>query len=424
MKNTILKTLFSTTITLLLFSCTKEEIKANLPTLTTATLTNITPNSASLDVSITNDGGANITARGIVWSTSPTPTVSLSTKTIDGNGTGTFTGQIINLNPGTTYYIRAYATNKTGTAYSVEISFTPDLMWAKINSNESYNLVKTNTAGTYFVNTKTTVLKTTDYGQNWSNTNWSLGIIRNISSCFWGSSFSTLNGGQLVISTIDNGYYMSNDNGLNYTQTGPSGFGCAAAKIITLNNGRFIGSTGGFQRGIYKSSGTTNSTWNKTYSYGNMDPNDFCKTEDESIIFAVGYYSNGGIIVKSNDLGETWTVVKTTSYIITDCEIVNNDLYWIDNQGKIYSYNYSTVNNNSIPSLIKDFNTPNFDGDIVYYKSRNMIIHTSSAINISYDNGTTWKTYTLPNVTKYYNTVIADSAIFICTDAGVFKTLL
>jgi hypothetical protein len=124
MKNTILKTVFLTTITSLLFSCTKEEIKANLPTLTTATISNISPNSASLDVTIANDGGANITTRGICWSTSPTPTVSLSTKTVDGTGTGTFTSQVINLTPGTTYYIRAYATNNTGTSYSVEISFT------------------------------------------------------------------------------------------------------------------------------------------------------------------------------------------------------------------------------------------------------------------------------------------------------------
>jgi hypothetical protein len=124
MKNTILKTVFLTTITSLLFSCTKEEIKANLPTLTTATISNISPNSASLDVTIANDGGANITARGICWSTSPTPTVSLSTKTVDGTGTGTFTSQVINLTPGTTYYIRAYATNNTGTSYSIEITFT------------------------------------------------------------------------------------------------------------------------------------------------------------------------------------------------------------------------------------------------------------------------------------------------------------
>ncbi|WP_374506472.1 LamG-like jellyroll fold domain-containing protein [Flavobacterium sp.] len=124
MKNTILKTTILAAISLLLFSCTKEEIKASLPTLTTATINNITPNSASLDVSITSDGGANITDRGVVWSTNPTPTIALSTKTIDGTGTGTFTGSLTNLTPGTTYYIRAYATNKAGTVYSVEISFT------------------------------------------------------------------------------------------------------------------------------------------------------------------------------------------------------------------------------------------------------------------------------------------------------------
>lgn len=424
MKNTILKTTILATILLLLFSCTKEEIKANLPSLTTATLTNITPNSASLDVTISNDGGANITARGLVWSTSQNPTIALNTKTVDGTGIGTFTSQVINLIPGTTYYIRAYATNSAGTSYSVEISFTPDLMWTKINSSESYNLVKTNTAGKYFLNTKSTVLKSTDYGQNWTNTNWTLGIIRNISSTVWGSAFSSLNGGQLVISAIDNGYFISNDDGANYTQTGPTGFGCAAAKIITLNNGRFLGSMGGFQRGIYKSSGINNSTWNKTYTLGNSDPNDFCKTENESSIYSVGSYSTGGLILRSNDLGETWSSLKTTSYLITDCEIVNNDLYWIDNQGKLYRANYTSLDNNTVPELVKDFNTLNYDGDIIYYKSRNMIIHTSNAVNISYDNGTTWKTYTLPNVTKYYNTVIADNALFICTDVGVFKTLL
>ncbi len=424
MKNIILRTTVFASIVLLFFSCCKDEIKANLPTLTTAPLTNITPNSASLDVTITNDGGAEITAKGICWSTNPNPTVSLSTKTNNGSGTLPFTGQLINLTAGTTYYIRAYATNKAGTGYSAEISFTPDLMWTKIYSEDSYNLVKTNTAGKYFLNTRTSVLKSIDYGQNWTNTNWTLGVIRNISSCSLGSSFSTLNGGQLVVSTTDNGYFISNDDGINYTQTGPAGFGCAAAKIITLNNGRFLANTGGFQRGIWKSTGTNNSTWIKTYTIGDTDPYDFCKTENESIIFSVGSYSTGGIILKSTDLGETWSKITTTPYIITDCEIVNNDLYWIDNQGKIYSYNYTTINNSSIPTLVKDFNTPNSDGDLIYYKSRNMIIHTSNAINISYDNGINWKKYSLPNASKYYNIVVADNAIFICTDAGVFKTLL
>jgi hypothetical protein len=72
---------------------------------------------------IISDGGDAITARGVCWSTSPNPTTS-DTKTTDGTGTVSYTSIITGLNPATTYYIRAYATNSFGTAYSDEQSFT------------------------------------------------------------------------------------------------------------------------------------------------------------------------------------------------------------------------------------------------------------------------------------------------------------
>ena len=95
-----------------------------LPTVTTSTITSIMPTTANSGGNITSDGGASVTARGVVWSTSQNPTVALSTKTTDGTGTGTFTSNITGLSPNTQYYIRAYATNSAGTAYGNEISFT------------------------------------------------------------------------------------------------------------------------------------------------------------------------------------------------------------------------------------------------------------------------------------------------------------
>ena len=94
-----------------------------LPTVTTNSVTNITKNSAQCGGNVTSDGGATVTERGVCWSTYQNPTIYDNT-TYGGEGTGVFTCHIINLSPGTTYYVRAYATNSQGTAYGNQISFT------------------------------------------------------------------------------------------------------------------------------------------------------------------------------------------------------------------------------------------------------------------------------------------------------------
>jgi hypothetical protein len=93
------------------------------PTLTTTAASAITITTASSGGSISSDGGATVTARGIAWSTNNNPTIDLSTKTVDGSGTGIFTSDISGLAAGTTYYVRAYATNSFGTSYGNQIIF-------------------------------------------------------------------------------------------------------------------------------------------------------------------------------------------------------------------------------------------------------------------------------------------------------------
>ncbi len=96
----------------------------SLPVVTTTAISSITFSGASGGGNITDNGGAAITTRGVVWSTSPNPTSALMTKTTDGTGVGTFTSSIGSLSPATVYYIRAYATNTTGTSYGSELTFT------------------------------------------------------------------------------------------------------------------------------------------------------------------------------------------------------------------------------------------------------------------------------------------------------------
>jgi hypothetical protein len=92
--------------------------------LSTVAISNISNTTASSGGAITNDGGAAVTARGVCWSTSSNPTIVLSTKTIDGSGTVSFTSSITGLLAATTYYVRAYATNSVGTAYGNQVVFT------------------------------------------------------------------------------------------------------------------------------------------------------------------------------------------------------------------------------------------------------------------------------------------------------------
>ena len=89
---------------------------ANIPVLTTTTLSSVSANSFISGGNIINDGGSPVTSRGVCWSKTQNPTVS-DLKTTDGTGTGSFTSSVTGLASDLAYFVRAYATNSIGTAY-------------------------------------------------------------------------------------------------------------------------------------------------------------------------------------------------------------------------------------------------------------------------------------------------------------------
>jgi len=111
-----------TLFVLSLTACTKTTVPAVLPVVTVNPVSDITINTALSGGNITADNGGPITERGVCWNKTPLPTISNS-KTLNGSGIGTFTSELTGLTAGTTYYLRAYATNNAGTAYSSETIF-------------------------------------------------------------------------------------------------------------------------------------------------------------------------------------------------------------------------------------------------------------------------------------------------------------
>ena len=94
-----------------------------VPSVVTTNVNFITDTSAMGHGHITFIGDSLI-ARGICWSTTSQPTI-MDSHTCDSIniGLGDFDSEITGLTPNTTYFVRAYATNSNGTAYSNEKSF-------------------------------------------------------------------------------------------------------------------------------------------------------------------------------------------------------------------------------------------------------------------------------------------------------------
>jgi uncharacterized protein (TIGR02145 family) len=105
-------------------SCSKQDTPPDgLILLSTAPVTQIGLTTAHCGGEILQDGGLPVLSRGVVWGTSATPTVDLTTKTVDGSGLGIFTSELTLLTTNT-YFVRSYATNEKQTYYGSTVTFS------------------------------------------------------------------------------------------------------------------------------------------------------------------------------------------------------------------------------------------------------------------------------------------------------------
>lgn len=127
------------------------------PTITTTVAaSSITATGASSGGQTITAGGGNITAKGVVWNTTTSPTLPGAGSTNDGTGTGNFTSTLSGLSAQTQYYARAYVTNEAATAYGSNVSFytlsaVPTVQASSLNATPtSYSQIDLSFTGATF----------------------------------------------------------------------------------------------------------------------------------------------------------------------------------------------------------------------------------------------------------------------------------
>lgn len=218
----------------------------DLPTVTTSAVTNITSSSATCGGNVTADGGSYVTERGICWGTSNLPTIDGSHQAM-GQGNGTFTCNMSNLELNSVYYVRAYATNNRGTAYGEQKQFTTTSGLPTVTINTVTNITATSaTCGGNVSNNGGFAV--TDKGLVWSTSQYPTLNDNHVSLGSGNAPFT----GSMTNLTIGTTYYVrayaTNSQGTAYsstqrTFTTSNGLPSVTTTAITLNGDDVV--TGG-----------------------------------------------------------------------------------------------------------------------------------------------------------------------------------
>lgn len=120
------------------------EPPVSAPTVTTGSVSNVTTTTATVSGNVTSDGGATITQRGFVYGLTTNPVIggdNVNISVLPGT-TGEFSDLLTELEPGTTYHVRAFATNSEGTSYGDNVEFeTKPLPTIVLDVNNNPNAV-------------------------------------------------------------------------------------------------------------------------------------------------------------------------------------------------------------------------------------------------------------------------------------------
>ncbi len=277
-------------------------ISAVLPTISTTAAFNVTSSSALSGGNITNNGGATITSSGICWSTSENPTISNS-KSSDGTLTGVYASSMSGLVPGTTYYIRSYATNNIGTAYGNQVTLTISAVLPTISTTAASNVTSSSAlSGGNITNNGGATISSS--GVCWSTTtNPTIGNSKSSEVTLTGVFTSSLSGlipGEVyyIRAYATNSIGTAYGNEISFTTTAPSLYNNSEWIIDKNNEYQIIGlHTNGSKLGI-QTNPLNSSELIAIYQKTPASPSIYIKLDSELLPRQI--YMDGNILLLDN----------------------------------------------------------------------------------------------------------------------------
>jgi hypothetical protein len=373
--------------------------------------------------SIGYNGGATVTASGVVWSTTTNPTIDLATKTSVGATSGTFTSSITGLTSGVTYYIRSYATNSVGTSYGTEITFTAGLRVPTVATTSQVSIIDSTRAtsggnitldgGTpitasglvWSTTTDPTIdltTKTTDGSTSGTFTSSITGLTKGVT--YYVRSYATnsvgTSYGPNITFTLNsysyswvynyngmgsNAVYKFDGNAWTYVSASPSS-NYTGSYIGQLNNNYYSFIYNGSANSIYSFNGTT---WSSVTTSGTAPNYGTYMGIFNNKVYYFGYTGNNYNSYSTYSFdGTNWQTISTTG---------SAPMYLYNYIGNFNNVSYFTGYNGSYPYVVYSFNGTSWSTISSNMTQYNMYQFIGQIGNTSYlrlQNGSSYDYYT------------------------------
>ena len=372
-------------------SCGKKEITASspgaLPTVESVSLFELTGNTVKAGCIVRSFGRSQLTEAGICWGTNPEPTtgdkvINLTT------GLGTYTRQITGLDPGTTYYLRAFATNSLGTVYSDQQTFTTLSSWKEITNpllviNSPAPALAASGSTVFLHDIANRVYRSTDNGDTWA-------LFNNGLTSMSSTGLITVTQQSVVIIEFTGKTYASSISSNNWKSITPEMTGNevnAAMSAFTIKDNYVVAAKPGY--GLYFStieSGTWSMVNYNDFSYVNINS---LAVKGNSLL--VG--SDGGANFYFSTNLSNWnryTGSAFNSYGLNGIFVNGDDIY----AGTDYFGTYISTDNGNSWTATESSSGSYFRFSKYVFGGNNIVGYAiSNGIKVSTNKGASWASY-------------------------------